>query len=205
MKRVTLFFNLLVMTFCLASCSKSTDLRLFELDGDVKSCKITHTSFVTSDGIMTAKSTRCDGIECNFGRSHKLKSVYYKEKELSFYRDKEGNIVSIELQWEPDNGDWDYGDRSLTEVYSYRWSEDNFPIEYGCHVFNSNLEYNKDNMSMTSKRVCYNLGGEETIFIHRFKVLDKDEYGNWIKRLVEISRDGWGPVYSLEERDIKYY
>lgn len=76
MKKILFSTSLMFISLCFVGCQKSepTDLRLFELKGNVESVSTFVTSNVNSKGKKTRKS--------------------YDWKEATYYFDKEGRIIS---------------------------------------------------------------------------------------------------------------
>ena len=190
-----------MLAVCFVACSKSkpTDLRLFELKGDVKSVKTVLTYNVTSKGQKTRNSTRTEGIYCEFDEKGFLSICKKDEENLMYERDALGNIVSIRIpsEWQGD------------DLYSYTWNEEGFPIKEdvlpseGVESF-ATLVFNDDSCSLASKIVYVS---EESSYqwANHYEVLDRDSHGNWIKRIdVSNNKSGY-QRYTLEERTITYY
>lgn len=210
MKKTFLFPSLMLLALLTLGCTKSepTDLRLFELNGDVKYVTQVVTTNVTSTGKKTRHSTQYDATIINFDTKGKLliehESNTGTEKQIT--RDKKGNIEEITIQCEKPDGGWN--DAGYCETYI--WNDDGFPI---------NVEF-KDCMGGFSRtEIVYNDSSEVACKITRgfleegeewtstiaYKILKRDIRGNWIKRL-EINTDYYNEVsIDLVERTIVYY
>lgn len=177
-----------------------TDLRLFELNGKVKSVNIS------------------DSYIFFFDKNGQLESCKVWHSTLEDYqtglgceRDKQGNIVNLVLP-----PTWNIGD----DEFSYTWSEDGFPTKEisipseGCETV-SFFTYDKKNCSLTKKIEAVDAGdgqnvklgkndelinydGEPTVFT--YQVLQTDSHGNWTKRIMKSRESS-----ETEERKIEYY
>lgn len=97
MKKTFLLANLVLVALCYAGCEshhKPTDLRLFELKGDVDSVRRFFTSDVTSTGKMRRNSHFYEGESLSFNESGEL--TLYNGAEPIIQR-KSGNIVEMEV------------------------------------------------------------------------------------------------------------
>lgn len=179
--------------------SKSTDLRIFELRGNVESVKIFYTENVTSAGKKTRRAFRVDGPVYSFDKKGKIISGYELDTELIFSRNKGGQIDTIYL---PAVGDGFY-------TKSYTWEEGGLPaIEDFCNIGGCSritLIYDVDSCTI-SKRIEERWGeGDNWQVKHTYKVLNKDVHDNWTKRIHICDDEMWGKSYTLEERTITYY
>lgn len=200
MKKTFLLANLVLVALCFAGCEshhKPTDLRLFELKGDVASVRRFYTSDVTSTGQMRRNSYFYEGIGFSFNESGEL--ILYNEAEPIIQR-KSGNIVEMEVPGA-------FGGN----VYTYTWSKEGLPEREDC-VPDEGLDshtlfkYNRyDSCSLESKLVCVHVDeNEEEQSEWTYDERIRDSHGNWLVRVATERRNGH-TSYTLEERVITYY
>ena len=193
----------------------STDLRLFELKGNVKSVKVSAVQSVTASGKRTAESTSSKPDIYYFDKHGRLsgckiwhvESGYSSISDFVVKRDKAGNIVYLELP-----PSWNIGN----DVVTYTWDEDGYPAtsisspSEGCGGY-SVYTYDKQNDEITRTVTLYDAAnpildvktvekeGDKTTY----KVLRRDDRGNWTKC---VSAEKWETMrYTLRERKISYY
>lgn len=198
---------LLLSAFVFAGCrqSQSTDFYVFELSGHVKSVTTYTTARVSSNGKKNKNSFSLERETINFDEHGVLSSYEDGNTQASIERDKQGNIISIDIPCEREDGsfsDWGY---SIT----YTWGENGLPIseEYSNCVggyYNKTFTYNDSIIVGTVQHNCDE--GESWDLTRTYKILSTDTNGNWTKRLItENSSENSHVEFSLEERIITYY
>ncbi len=207
MKKTFLFTNLMLLALFLIGCTKSepTDLRLLELNGDVKTLTTSLTRDVSSTGKKTRQSWSLEGETYYFDENGIITSIRHFDTEVTLSRDKMGNIVSISVPCEDENGN--FSDAGYT--INYVWDKNGRPIkeEYSncLGIYHERTyTYNDSVIVGTVEQNCDE--GIEWDVTRIYKVLSIDDKGNWTKRLVvESNSENSNVNFSLEERAITYY
>lgn len=199
------FLMLVVLTFGGCGKSEPTDLRLLELKGNVKTVTTYLTTNVNSKGKRTRQSFRHQGETYEFDVKGVLSTISDSYNSITFSRDKKGNIVSIMIPCEKEDGRWN--DSGYTKTYI--WDKNGFPVsvEYeNClgGYYNRKFVYNDSTIVGTVQQNCDE--GIEWEVTRTYKVLNTDSQGNWTKRIVvESNSENSDMEFSLEERTITYY
>ena len=206
MKKTFLFTCLMLLTLNFVGCRKSisTDLGLLELSGNVKSVTTRYTTNVTSKGKKTRYSWSYDGAKYYFDEKGLISSIEESETKVNITRDKKGQVVSIDIPCESEEG-WNDGGYTKT----YTWDKNGRLIneEYSNCIgvyHNRTFIYNDSIIVGTVEQNCDE--GIEWEVTRTYKVLATDSEGNWTKRLVVESNSENADIrFSLEERTLTYY
>ena len=203
MKKIFIIPSLMLLALLLFGCAKSepTDLRLFELKGDVKIVTTSLTRHVNSDGKKTkySNSLTLDGEKYDFDANGVITSISEYDNKVTISRDKKGNIISLSIPCEGDCGytktyTWDKVGRPICEEFSNC---------VGAH-HNRTFIYNDSIIVGTVEQNCDE--GIEWDVTRTYKILATDSEGNWTKRLVvESNSENYNVDFTLEERTITYY
>lgn len=207
MKKILFSTSLMFISLCFVGCQKSepTDLRLFELKGNVESVSTFVTSNVNSKGKKTRKSYDWKEATYYFDKEGRIISGYdeslVNREILDISRNKAGNIDTIRLPFERAfDGYW---------YKSYKWNKNGFPIgeEYSSIGRSSDREilYNDSNQVVGKIERGWYEEGEQWEQVITFKILSEDAKGNWTKRLEILTDERNDLSFTLVERTITYY
>lgn len=201
MKKFLSLICLVLSALVFVGCkqTKSTDFYVFELSGHVKSVTTYITKNVTSTGKETRRSVGWERGKCFFDENGVLSSYEDDNQQAIIERDKQGNIISIDIPCEGDGG--------YTKTYT--WGENGLPIS---EVYSNCLGIYHDKTFIYSDSTIVGTvehNCDEGIFwdvTSTYKTLSTDSNGNWTKRLiVESNSENSDVEFSLEERTITYY
>ena len=197
---------MMLLALFIIGCTKSkpTDLRLLELNGDVKTVTTSLTRDVSSTGKKTRHSWSLEGETYNIDVNGVITSISGFYNNITILRDKKGNIISIGVPCEDEDG---WHDGAYTNTYT--WDKNGRLISVvfeNClgAYHNRTLIYNDSIIVGTVEQNCDE--GIEWDVTRTYKVLVTDDKGNWTKRLVvESNSENSNVDFSLEERAITYY
>ncbi len=216
-----LYIGIFLLALCLADCnpSESTDLRLFELKGNVHSVQSHSTIKVDSLGNSTKHSFKTNGHTHYFDRRGRLifDKENYQGERLHVTRNAAGNIDTISYPCKKPDGEWNGS--GYTDVYT--WNEDGYPIwvSFSNCVGDSSIVqiiYNESN-EIVKRIECNWSEGSEIVHLYTiaYTILEVDAHGNWTKRLEHMKYNEESSIilkvydedypYTLVERTITYY
>lgn len=187
---------------------ETTDMHLLELQGPVRYVRYDETWDVTPDGQPTSKSVQVEGNMYRLDRHGRIESATRHGKIIQIIRNAHGDIQRIKMPKTPDSKEDD------SYAYTIQWNKDGYPRQ---------LIY--DEKDFTTCRTSYIYGeyvnrwvaidhcdveeSEGWEVMTGYRVLERDEYGNWTKRLemtvVAELDDEQRLVFNLETRGILYY
>ena len=216
-----LYTGFVFLALSLVGCdsTESTDLRLFELKGNVRSVQSHCTVKVDSLGNSTVFSLRTTGQTHYFDRRGRL--IIEQEncigEPLYITRDAAGNIDTISYSCQKPDGK--HNESGYTNVYV--WNEAGYPIKESfsnCMGDSSEVQIIYDESQEVLKRIESDWSeGSEIAHLYTilYTIIEVDVHGNWTKRLEHIKYDEESSIilwsydedypFTLEERTITYY
>ena len=221
MRTGKLHIGVVILALSLVGCgpTESTDLRLFELKGNVQSVQSHSTIKVDSLGNSTVYSLKTTSQTHYFDRRGIL--IFEKEncmgEPLYITRNAAGNIDTISYPCQMPDGK--HNESGYTNVYA--WNEAGYPIKESfsnCVGDSSEVQIIYDESQEVVKRMERDWSEGCEIANHytiTYTILDSDAHGNWTKRLEHIKYNEGSSVilwsydedypFTLEERTITYY